>query len=121
MRPVEACTSRRKVLKAPPSRETEAEGVRRKWSVRKLRLAPNAPAPLELVPTPRCNWASWTLDEKLGILAQKTPWLSESLSGTPLVITLIPEASTPRTLRAVYPMPIPASLVATTDGVRSRR
>ena len=37
------------------------------------------------------------LEEKFGIFAQKTPWLSESLSGTPLVMMLIPAASTPRT------------------------
>ena len=76
-----------------------ARGSRRKLSVRRLRLAPKAAAPLEEVPTPRWSWASSTLEEKPGMFAQKTPWLSESLRGTPLVITLIPVASTPRTRR----------------------
>ena len=59
-----------------------------------------APAPLVEVPAPRWICTSRTDDTRSGILTQYTRWLSESLIGTPLAVTLMREASVPLTLIA---------------------
>ena len=65
--------------------------------VRRLMLAPNAPGPLVLVPTPRCSCTSCTLLARSGMFTQNTAWLSASLMGTPFTVTLMRVGSVPRT------------------------
>ena len=80
-------------------------------------LPPKAPAPLLLVPTPRCICMLFTDEEKSGRLTKNVPWLSASLYGMPLRVTLILLASVPRNRIPVYPTPLPASELITTPGV----
>jgi hypothetical protein len=58
-----------------------------------------------------------TDDEKSGKFTKNVPILSASLYGIPFNVTLILVASVPRILIAVYPTPLPASELITTDGV----
>ena len=61
-----------------------------------LMLDPNAAAPLDEVPTPRCTWILSVEDAKSGIFTQKTPCDSESFSGIPFTVTFVRVGSTPR-------------------------
>jgi len=47
----------------------------------------------------------------------QTPWLSGSLTGIPFMVTFMRVRSEPRMVIPVYPTPVPASEVTTTDGV----
>ena len=51
------------------------------------------------------------------MFTQYSRLLSASFIGMPLVVTLMRLASVPRMRIAVYPMPLPASLVVTTEGM----
>ena len=66
-----------------------------------LMLAPKAPAPFVEVPAPRCTCISLTEEAKSGRLTQNTVWLSASLMGIPLAVTLMRVPSVPRTLSVV--------------------
>ena len=63
-----------------------------------LTLAPKAPAPLAEVPNPRCSCTLETMDDREGILTQKTSWDSASFNVIPLSVTLIWEPLTPLTV-----------------------
>ena len=78
---------------------------------------PKAPVPLVEVPAPRWNWSDPTVDARSGVSYQQTEWVSASFIGTPFMVTLMRVASVPRTRIEVPPMPVPASEVATTEGM----
>ena len=83
-----------------------------------LMLAPKAPAPLMLVPRPRCTWTWESMLWRLGMFTQKTSCDSASLRLMPLSVTLIWEPLEPRMVMAEFPRPVPPSLYVTTDGSR---
>ena len=62
-------------------------------SVFKFTEAPNAAAPFVEVPTPLWIWILSSEDAKSGMFTHQTPWLSESLSGIPFIVTLILDGS----------------------------
>src|SRR5690349_8687728 len=81
------------VIPAPGSAETPDRSI--------LTVAPKAPAPWLLTPTPRCTWISPAEAATSGKSTQKTPWLSASLKGTPLIVTFVRVGSLPRIRRPV--------------------
>ena len=115
--PVPAFTVSLCVLNDPYEPFSSAYGFSEKSPVCMLILAPKAPAPLVEVPAPRWICMSLTDDAKSGRFTQNTLWLSASLIGIPLAVTLMRVPSVPRTLNVVYPIPAPASLVVMAEGV----
>ena len=108
--PEPADTVVRKVFHEPALNSARANGSWLTEAVLILMLAPNAPEPLAVVPSPL-----WTCTEEMrlwsdGMLTQNTSCDSESLRVMPLRVTLICEPLLPRIVIAELPSPVPPSL-----------
>jgi len=94
-------TVRRLVPNAPLPNTARTPGLASAPSVFTETVAPNAAGPFVLVPTPRWICKPVMLLPKSGKSTQYTLCDSASLSGTPLMVTLMRLWSTPRMRRAV--------------------
>ena len=111
----------RNVPNEPPESTTRPPASSLNSIVWMATVAPNAPAPLDELPTPRWMVKLSTLLARSGRSTQYTWWDSASLRATPLMVTLMWVWSDPRMRIEVYPTPAPASEVTTNEGVNRNR
>src|SRR5512133_110906 len=111
----------RNVLNDPAPRSTDAPGSSGGDIVLIFTEAPKAPAPFVDVPAPRCICILEVEAARSGRSTQNTCCDSGSFKGMPSTVIFILFASVPRIRNEVYPIPLPASEVSTTEGVSASR